>query len=116
MNDKNKSSTTANVGLEDLNSLENELNDLSTINLTSENFEPKKVDIQNDFKIDEGPPLKVNFDLNDSKLGENTMSSIGNNKTWDGFKKIDETSIFDAAPPTQNICCPFLIKFLNIFS
>ena len=103
MNDKNKSSTTANVGLEDLNSLENELNDLSTINLTSDNFEPKKIDIQNDFKINEGPPLKVNFDLNDSKLGENTMSSIGNNKTWDGFKKIDETSIFDAAPPTQNM-------------
>merc|ERR1711871_1827952 len=99
MNDKNVSSSKGNVGLDDLNKLEDDLNELSSIKLDSSNFELKK----DDFKFEEAPPLKVNFDLNDSKLGESTINSIGNQKTWDGFKKIDETPIFDREPASQNM-------------
>lgn len=110
MNDKNKSSTSANVGLDDLNKLEDDLNELSSINLNTSNFAPKIEKPSNDVhevKFDEPPPLKVNFDLNDSKLGSSTINSIGNNKTWDGFKKIDETPLFPESStssiPVQNM-------------
>ena len=70
MNDKNKSSTSANVGLDDLNKLEDDLNELSSINLNSSNFTPKiekpSNDVVHEVKLDEPPPLKVNFDLYDS--------------------------------------------------
>ena len=45
MNDKNVSSSKGNVGLDDLNKLEDDLNELSSIKLDSSNFELKKMTI-----------------------------------------------------------------------
>ena len=98
MNDKNKSSSTMKVDLGDLDKLENDLNDLSTVQLDSSNFDPLPIKLQRDpqpqFKQEIPDPLKVSFD-NDSKVGSSTVESVGKTNTWDGFMKFNEVPVMD---------------------
>lgn len=90
MNDKNKSANNSNTNLADLDVLESELNDLSSIKLTDTNFSPPPQSVS----FSE-PEIKLNFDepINDSKIGTSTIESIGNQSTWDGFAKINEVPL-----------------------
>lgn len=85
MNDKNKSSGKSTIDVNDLDKLEDDLNDLSTIDLNKNNF---------NFTPHNDTPMKVQFDdgNNDSKLGASTTSSIGNSSTWDGFVKFNDST------------------------
>jgi len=84
MNDKNKTNTgVTNVDIADLDKLEDDLNNLSSINLTSNNFQPKTDNYS------EPPPLNVKFET-DSKIGESTAGSAASTNTWDGFMKFSE--------------------------
>ena len=98
MNDKNKSSTTMKVDLGDLDKLENDLNDLSTVQLDSSNFDPIPIKLQTgpqpQFNQEIPDPLKVSFD-NDSKVGSSTLDSVGKTNTWDGFMKFNEVPVID---------------------
>jgi len=85
MNDKMKSSSmSTNINLGELDKLEDELNELSSMNIPSENKS-----IFNFSKSDSQP------DRTDSKLGGATLDSIGNTKTWDGFSKLNEVPLGD---------------------
>jgi len=100
MNDKNKSGNNSSVNLADLDNLENELNDLSSIKLTDHNFAPKPVETFSG-SVSNAPPitLKLNSDplyadkMNDSRIGASTVESIGNQSTWDGFSKLNEVPL-----------------------
>ena len=99
MNDKNKSSNNSSVNLADLDKLEDELNDLSSIKLDNSNFAPKPVETFNDFS--NAPPITLKVDndplygskMNDSRIGASTVESIGNQSTWDGFSKLNEVPL-----------------------
>lgn len=99
MNDKNKSTNTSNTNLAELDKLENELNDLSTINLNDNNFAPRASTPSVSFAPD-APPITLKIDsdplfsdINDSKIGASTKESIGNQTTWDGFSKLNEVPL-----------------------
>ena len=98
MNDKNKSSSTMKVDLGDLDKLENDLNDLSSVQLDSTNFDPTPIKLQTEpqpqFNQEIPDPLKVSFD-NDSKVGSSTVESVGKTNTWDGFMKFNEVPVMD---------------------
>ncbi len=82
MNDKMKSSSmSTNINLGELDKLEDELNELSSMNIPSEN---KSI-----FNFSKSDPQT------DSKLGGATLDSIGNTKTWDGFSKLNEVPLGD---------------------
>lgn len=108
MNDKQKSISVGNSHLGELDSLENELNQLSG-NTPSM---PPSVDNDNAklFGINMNPPKTLSFDnleldkeigiadlnkdlnASDSKLGEATSSTLGGfAKTWDGFMQSNDT-------------------------
>ena len=98
MNDKKKSSSTMNLNLGELDSLENELNELtgnssssstqgsSFVNFASNMFGINSEPVESAKKIS----LNIDEEKNDSNLGNATRESIGNNKTWDGFSKITD--------------------------
>lgn len=105
MNDKKSNDTSkTKIDLGELDQLENELNDLSSINiqpdLKSGSPDLKKVDTNNSF----GGFAKSMFGVNetknvepvtgnDSKLGSSTAESMGaQSKTWDGFTKLSGMS------------------------
>ena len=101
MNDKKKSSGNINIDLGNLDSLENELNELSgNTNQKQENV--KSVSglgsfAQNWFGIGGGgdkgksePPIQSSHNETDSNLGQATHETMGNTKTWDGFSKMNE--------------------------
>ena len=99
MNDKNKSTNTSNTNLAELDKLENELNDLSSINLNDNNFAPRASTPSVSFAPD-APPITLKIDsdplfsdINDSKIGASTKESIGNQTTWDGFSKLNEVPL-----------------------
>ena len=102
MNDKKKSSSNISLDLGELDSLENELNELSGVKETpaSKTGETKTLSgfAANLFGfggssgggstgvgLDTAPP-----ETTDSNIGQATRESIGNTKTWDGFSKINE--------------------------
>ena len=92
MNDNVKKSNNNNVEIGDLNNLEDELNNLSQINInideTNKN-ETKKS--ENSFLGGIGEVFKINENDNkESNVGAATAESIGNTNTWDGFSKINE--------------------------
>ena len=105
MNDKNKGSSTMKVDLGDLDKLENDLNDLSTVHLDSSNFDPIPIKLQTDpqpqFNQEIPDPLKVSFD-NDSKVGSSTVDSVGKTNTWDGFMKFNEVPVMDKPMTSLN--------------
>jgi len=99
MNDKNKSTNSSNANLADLDALETELNDLSSIKLDDSNFAPKP-SVAFSEPISSEPTIKLKLDdplygdkMNDSKIGASTVESIGNQSTWDGFAKMNEVPI-----------------------
>lgn len=100
MNDKNKSGNNSNVNLADLDKLEDELNDLSSIKLNNDNFTPKPVStFSNNISNEPSITLKIDKDplygdkMNDSRVGSSTIESIGNQSTWDGFSKLNEVPL-----------------------
>jgi hypothetical protein len=87
MNDKMKSSSTStNINLGELDKLEDELNELSSMNIPSEN---KTIF---GFSRNE-PTIHMQSESTDSKLGGATVDGIGNTKTWDGFHKMNEVPL-----------------------
>ena len=111
MNDKQKSVSMGNSHLGELDSLENELNQLSG-NTPASSSMPMSVDNDNAalFGITTDGPKTLSFDnlelekdsgianlnpdlnVSDSKLGEATSSTLGGfAKTWDGFMKSNDT-------------------------
>ena len=98
MNDKVKDNNKK-VELEDINSLENELNNLAddTIQI-GKSYEPKS-DLFSTKTINTGG---VHFEKPDKNLGESTASTESANKTWDGFTKFNNIPINpDKQVPTQ---------------
>ena len=91
MNEKQKTQTgSMNIDLGELDKLENELNSLSAT--SSSNGESKKLDglgssFSNFFGLGSSAPSKPE---SESSLGQATVESMGNTKTWDGFSKINE--------------------------
>lgn len=103
MNDKKKSSGNINIDLGNLDSLENELNELSG-NTSQKQDNVKSVSGlggfaqnwfgigggSNDAKAKSEPPIQSSTNDTDSNLGQATHESMGNTKTWDGFSKMNE--------------------------
>jgi hypothetical protein len=106
MNDKNVSSSrSTNVGMDDLDNLEKELNEASGINpnTTTENNTSTGGGFADLFGFSSKGPtetvkLDANGNVNDSKLGSATMESIGSTKTWDGFSKVNEVPASSTGP------------------
>jgi len=94
MNDKVKSSSgSTNIDLGELDRLENELNELSSMNIpTAPQSENKTIGGFFSFSKND-PPINMQSDSTDSKLGGATVDSIGNTKTWDGFSKLNEVPV-----------------------
>lgn len=102
MNDKKSTDTTkTKIDLGELDKLEEELNDLSSLNTTTNVSKPsggdvKSVDTNNSFGGFAKSMFGINEDTkvetvteNDSKLGASTMESVNSQaKTWDGFSKL----------------------------
>jgi hypothetical protein len=92
MNDKMKSSSSStNIDLGELDKLENELNELSSMNMPAVK-ENKTISGFFGFGKNE-PPVNATPESTDSKLGGATVDSIGNTKTWDGFSKLNEVPV-----------------------
>jgi len=93
MNDKKKnSSASTKIDLGELDNLENELNELSSINInTNKNSysESKSIGGFGASLFKAATPEKKD----DSNLGQATVDGIGNTKTWDGFSKMNEVPI-----------------------
>jgi len=101
MNDKKKSSSSMNLNLGELDSLENELNELtgnSSKNINANTSSSFVNFASNMFGIGGNEPtesskkvsLNIEEEKNDSNLGNATRESVGNNKTWDGFSKMTD--------------------------
>ena len=101
MNDKKKSSDSANVDLGDLDDLESELNNLSQkTSRTGEDGTKSISGMASDLfglggftKVDnntEPETINIQIEESDSNLGNATRDSIGSTKTWDGFSKMNE--------------------------
>ena len=99
MNDKKKSSSSMNLNLGELDSLENELNELTGNSSSNSNQGSSFVNFaSNMFGIGGNEPtesskkvsLNIEEEKNDSNLGNATRESVGNNKTWDGFSKMTD--------------------------
>lgn len=101
MNDKKTNDTSkTKIDLGELDRLEEELNDLSSVNIrtdyTKSDSDVKKVDTNNSFSGFAKSIFGMNEDknvehvtANDSKLGSSTAESMGTrSKTWDGFTKL----------------------------
>ena len=96
MNDKNKDSSKK-VELEDINSLENELNNLAddTIQI-GKGYEPKSdlfgtKTIHTSFSPNSFSPNSEKRE--DKNLGQSTASTTSDNTTWDGFTKFNNIPI-----------------------
>ena len=104
MNDKVKNSSSATtIDLGELDRLEDELNELSKSNTSAppaSSSENKT--FSNLFGFSKQPEnntqnIRINMDdeKTDSHLGQATMDSIGNTKTWDGFSKLNEVPLYN---------------------
>ena len=98
MNDKNKSpSSNTKIDIGELDKLESDLNDLSSINLNKSNFDPTPMET---VKLDSLPSnnnIHVSFET-DSKVGASTIESVGKTNTWDGFMKFNEVPVTENKP------------------
>lgn len=93
MNDKNISQNhSSTIEMDDLDKLEKELNEASGVNVGNDH--QKEESNSNGFYDFLGLGKKqepvMREDNNDSKLGAATIESQSNNKTWDGFTKIND--------------------------
>jgi hypothetical protein len=116
MNDKKKSSSSGmNLNLGELDSLENELNELT--GNAGPSFSGSSSSGSNDtksftgfaanlFGIDSGSAKKVSLNVepesNDSNLGSATRDSIGNTKTWDGYSKMSDIPVTGGGSSKMN--------------
>lgn len=107
MNDKKKSKGNINIDLGNLDSLENELNELSGNTTSQKSENVKSVSglggfAQNWFGIGGDKPAASepasNNTESDSNLGQATHETMGNTKTWDGFSKMNEIPNVSSAP------------------
>ena len=102
MNDKVKNSSSATtIDLGELDRLEDELNELSKVNTSAPTSSENK-SFSNLFGFSKQPEnttqnIRINMDdeKTDSHLGQATMDSIGNTKTWDGFSKLNEVPLYN---------------------
>lgn len=114
MNDKKSNDTSkTKIDLGELDKLEEELNDLSSVNnqsnFTSSNPDSKTVDTNNSFGGFAKSMFGVNENNNvepvtnnDSKLGSSTAEYMGTqSKTWDGFTKLSSMG-GDSKPSSSN--------------
>ena len=114
MNDKMKSSSsTMNLNLGELDTLEDELNNLSGggySNKSSSSGETKTLGgfASNFFGLGgnsnssaESVNINLEPELNDSNLGNATRESVGNTKTWDGFSKLNEIPLSNPGSSTK---------------
>jgi hypothetical protein len=110
MNDKVKSSSASTkIDLGELDNLENELNELSSMNMPKSDPASGGGDRKTIggfaaglFGYDQKPDRGA--EQNDSKLGNATVESIGNTKTWDGFSKLNEVPVGEGQrAPTANL-------------
>jgi hypothetical protein len=90
MNDKvkEKSSSDNDIAVDDLKSLEAELNEFIP------NGEGEKINISLGDNIEilpEEPPIKVNF--SEPKLGTESLNDMNNEQTWDGFAKFNDIPV-----------------------
>lgn len=106
MNDKKRSST-MNLNLGELDSLENELNEISgnqPSSSTSSGGTKTLSGLAGSFfnlggfgssenAASSGPSINVEEVPNDSNLGQATRESAGTTKTWDGFTKMNEIPV-----------------------
>jgi len=110
MNEKKKSSSSATkINLEDLDSLENELNDLSTSNSSaSESSGDSKTlsglgGFKNLFSFGSSKePSASTPDANPIQLGQATKDS-SSSRTWDGFSKVNEEIPKDVRSSSSNL-------------
>jgi hypothetical protein len=104
MNDKKRSSSSLNLDLGELDTLESELNEISGANNTSSGGGGDSKTLSgftsNFFGFgnptsDSSKKVSINMDQepSDSNLGSATRESIGNTKTWDGFTKMNEIPV-----------------------
>uniref|UniRef100_A0A6C0HUH0 Uncharacterized protein n=1 Tax=viral metagenome TaxID=1070528 RepID=A0A6C0HUH0_9ZZZZ len=104
MNDKKRSSSTMNLNLGELDSLENELNEISGAgsysNSESGNGNTKTLSglassfFGSGFTSNEPKNVSLNIEEpSDSNIGNATRESIGTTKTWDGFSKLNEIPV-----------------------
>jgi hypothetical protein len=94
MNDKNKSSSSSTrIDLGELDNLENELNELSSMNMNPAPAPPPAPSNKSAGNYFGFGKSDASMDATDSKLGGATVDSIGNTKTWDGFSKLNEVPL-----------------------
>ena len=102
MNGNVKKTNANKIDVGDLNNLEDELNNLSQvdINMDSKPVEEKKSEksllsgFTGIFKSDENKN-------NESNIGSATAESIGNTNTWDGFQKMNDIPIKETVYTTK---------------
>jgi hypothetical protein len=117
MNDKKKSSSNGmNLNLGELDSLEQELNDLTSQgvsagqgNGSSGNNDTRTFTgfAANLFGLSSNSeqavkPISVEDDINDSNLGNATRESIGNTKTWDGYSKVNDVNFSSSSSSSSS--------------
>jgi hypothetical protein len=97
MNDNAKSKTGTKIDVGDLNNLEDELNNLSQVDIkideTSKPSTPVNKTGESSFLSGIGNMFKSNsapLEAADTNIGAATVESIGNTGTWDGFKKVND--------------------------
>jgi hypothetical protein len=112
MNDKQKSSNTINIDLGELDRLESELNELSGNSKGNSGQGSNNGGSSGDSKMFSGfgnffglggssdsKGETKNISLkDDSNIGQATVESMGNAKTWDGFTKVSEIPVTGSAP------------------
>jgi len=106
MNDKKSGSSSKSnsddLGLQDINSLENELNSLVEDTTPSISFDTSRTF---NFSDNSGPSEKQSVRFSEEPsihLGQSTAESDAENKTWDGYSKFNNIPINpDKALPTQ---------------
>jgi hypothetical protein len=88
MNEKNKSSSSSTrIDLGELDKLENELNELSSMNTSAPAPQSKSI---GGFGSSLFGFASASEPVSEPKLGQATVEGIGNTKTWDGFSKLNE--------------------------
>jgi len=117
MNDKKKSSSNGmNLNLGELDSLEQELNDLTSQgsstgqgNGSSGNNDTRTFTgfAANLFGLSSNSEqsaktISVEDDVNDSNLGNATRESIGNTKTWDGYSKVNDVNFSSSSSSSSS--------------
>ena len=92
MNDNVKKSSNNNVEIGDLNNLEDELNNLSQVDINIDEKKNETKKSENSFLGGIGDVFKINdnSDNKESNVGAATAEAIGNTNTWDGFSKIND--------------------------